>query len=286
MATTINTLLYSTNNTDQQFRNWCNFINNVFLLGFVNNGDTGQINLATVTKPTATQQVKGYTVYRSNDALTPFYVLVEFGSGSNINFPAIWVTIGMGTDGTGVINNKVLFSRTQITPGQSDLNTQHLSFGSADTNRVCYAMFLNTTAAAMWLSIERRKDSNINDADTGIIVDWGGLGSKSNSQCCPFVGITPKAENGMQFILSTNNPAAYGNVIPQGLRIPQLGISEPPGLNVAICNQNDFSDNAEITITINGTDHTFKQCGSNINSLRGSATTNFDVATRLLLRYE
>ena len=58
------------NNTDANFRLWCDFINDVLTTaGWVNTADTGQINLVTVTAPVAASTKQGYQIWRMNDAL-------------------------------------------------------------------------------------------------------------------------------------------------------------------------------------------------------------------------
>ncbi|MDG4594210.1 MAG: hypothetical protein P9F75_00700 [Candidatus Contendobacter sp.] len=287
MSTTLDTTLYASNSTDAMFRAWASFIHSVFALGLTNTADTGQINLATVTKPSVASASQGYKMYRTNDGLTNVYIKCEFGCTSNVLYPSLWITIGTGTDGAGTINGTVLMARTQLYTGASDTTNQHLCFGSAANNRVCFGMFLSVTSTtAFWFSLERRKTSALADADTGIIIDSGRGSAGHMSLCAPFTGVIPTPETGLQFILTTNNPGVYGNTIPEALRIPCLGPSEPPGLNVAICNVNDYGAFAEVTININGVNRAYKHCGANINSLRGMSTGVGDANTRLMLRYE
>lgn len=287
MSTAIDTTLYCTNNTDAIFRAWASFIHSVFVLGLTNTADTGQINLATVTKPASASVSQGYKIYRTNDGLTNIYFKVEFGCTSNVLYPSLWITVGTGTDGAGTINGTVLMARTQLYTAVSDTTNQHISFGSGANNRVCFGMFLSVgSTSSFWFSFERRKTSSITDADTGVIIDYGRGSAGHVSLCAPFSGVIPTPETGLQFILTTNNPGVYGNTVPEALRIPCLGPSEPPGLNVAICNSNDYGAFAEVTIAINGVNHVFKHCGSYINTLRGMSTGVGDANTRLLLRYE
>jgi hypothetical protein len=228
----------------------------------------------------------GFKAYQTGDALTPIYIKVEFGSFNQSLTPAIWLTIGTAYTAGGTIGGVVLLPRLQIASAGNDVSTSHICFGSSGVDRVCFCMFASLAAHAFWFSFERRKDATITNADTGIILD-GGLASTLHwSLCAPFTGIIPIAEKGMQFILSTNNPAAYGNLVPEGLRIPCLGPSEPPGLNIAVCTASDYGSYAEPVLNIATVDHAFKHCGPNITTLRGATTGVVDVNTRLLLRYE
>ena len=286
MAALINNSLVCSNTTAATFRAWCTFVHNLFMLGFINVTDAGQIDFTTVATPTSTNMVMGYKIYKTNDALTPVYFKVEFGCAATALSPSISITIGTGYTAGGTISGLTLLSRTQITSGNSDNATAQTCFGSGDINRVCFALFTSTTLCPLMFSFERRKDITIADVDTGVIIDWSNAGNTYFSLCAPFTGVIPVKENGFQFILTTNNPAAYGNVVPQGLRIPCLGPSEPPGMNMAFCNSYDYGAYAEPVLTINLTTVKFKHGGQYINALRGSNTGNNDVNTRLLLRYD
>jgi hypothetical protein len=256
------------------------------MLGFVNVTDAAQIDLATVAAPATTSTSMGFKIYRTNDALTTVYIKVEFGSGATALQPAIWITIGTSYTVGGTMGGVIMYNRLLLSNGANGTATYMTCFGSGATNRVCFAMFLSAASYPFWFSFERRKDANIADADTGVILD-SGLGIASHtSLCAPFAGLIPTAELGMQMILSTNNPAAYGNVIPEGLRIPCLGPSENPGTNVAFCNVNDYGEYAEPTLTINSVDYKFKHCGNRIYNLRGSSGGCIDANVRLLLRYD
>ena len=286
MATLYTNNIYASNSTAALFRTWATFIHNVFMLGFVNVTDAAQIDLATVAAPATTSTSMGFKIYRTNDALTTVYIKVEFGSGATALQPAIWITIGTSYTVGGTMGGVIMYNRLLLSNGANGTATYMTCFGSGSTNRVCFAMFLSAASYPFWLSFERRKDATITDADTGVILD-SGLGIASHtSLCAPFAGLIPTAELGMQMILSTNNPAAYGNVIPEGLRIPCLGPSENPGTNVAFCNVNDYGEYAEPTLTINSVDYKFKHCGNRIYNLRPSSAGCVDANVRLLLRYD
>ena len=286
MSTAIDSSIRCSNSTDAQFRAWAAFIHSVFILGLINTADSGQVDLATVVKPSVINTAQGYKVYRTNDGLTNVYIKIEYGSGGNAGYPSIWVTVGTATDGAGTIGGVILLSRTQITCSINDAVNTNVCFGSGATDRVCFAVFLSISTAPFWFSLERRRDANLANADTGVIIDWGLATTGHKSLCAPFAGVIPTPELGLPFVLSSNNPAAYGSVIPEGLRIPCLGPTESPGINVAACMANDWGAFATPTLTINSVDHVFKHCGSNISTLRNGVGGPFDAQTRLLLRYE
>lgn len=286
MATLADNTIIASNSTAAMFRAWCTFIHDAFLLGFSAGSDSGQVDLTTVAAPSSTAQSMGYKIYKTNDGLTQVFVKVEFGSSSPAAVPSIWITVGTGTNGAGTITGTVLLSRTQLCTATSDAVTQHPCYASGTTSRICFAIFLAAATYPIWFSLERRKDTSIADVDTGVIIDWGSNLAKANSLCAPFSGVIPVAEVGLGFLLSSNNPAVYGSTIPEGLRVPFLGPTEPPGRNLAVCAANDYGAYATPTLTINVTNHTFRHLGPNINTLRNGVGGPFDSTTRLLIRYE
>lgn len=286
MATKYDSSLIPSSLTLAAHRAYVQFIHDAFLLGFVKTADSGQVTPSAIAATTAANQVQGYNIFRTNDALSAIYFKVEYGSGATNGFPSLWITIGTGSDGSGGITGNIFLPRQQINSAGTSTTAQQICFASGANNRLTLAMFLTTIAYGFWFSFERRKDNNLADADTGILIDWGLTTSGHSSLCAPFTGVIPSVEKGLQFILTSNSPGIYNNLVPEGLRIPCLGPSEPPGRNIALCNNGDWGDFAEPTLTINGTEHVFKHCGPRITTLRGGNTGPYDATTRLLLRYE
>lgn len=287
MATANDNSILCSNSTATLFRLWATFIHNAFLLGFVSTSDTGQVDLTTVSAPSSANQSMGYKIYKTNDGLTDVYFKVEFGSGANgPAYPGIWITASTSSNGAGTLNGTILLARTALGCGANDTSTTNVCVASGANNRITFAMFLSLSNAPLWFSAERRKDTSIADTNTGMLFDYGLAVSAHGSLCAPFSGTIPSPEKGMQFILTSNNPGIYASTVPEGLRIPCLGPSEPPGRNIAVCNSNDYAAFATPTLTINTTSHTFKHCGPNIHSLRSSGSATTDSSVRLLLRYE
>ena len=286
MAKKIDYGILCSNADVDKYREWCTFINDVFLLGLINVIDAGQADLITIALPTEGMKSNGYKIYSTNDTLTPVFIKVEFGAYYEPHIPAIWVTVATQFEVGGHMGGVILLDRTYLNTTLNDPLTPNICFGSADTNRVCFAMFCNTISQGFWFSFERRKDANINDTDHGVIIDGGLCASTHFSLCAPFEGAIPAKQSGCQFILTANNPGIYGNDVPVGLRVPCLGPSEPVGKNVAFCNSFDFGNFAEPVLTINTEDITFKHAGLNFSNLRGGFNSCFDPVTRLLLRFD
>lgn len=286
MATLLKNDLYCYGYDDAKFRGWCSFINDLFMLGMVNVTDAGQIDLSTVPHPVSGDVSSGYKIYKTDDGLTPVFILVEFGSYYSALNPAIWITIGTGYTVGGTITGTTLLARKQLFSDGSSENVLQTCFGSADTNRICFAMFIAVGGGPFWFSFERRKDNSLDDADTGVLIDWGEGSNNHKSLCAPFNTPIPEPEWGIQFILTTLNPGVYGSEVPIGLRIPCLGPSEAPGKNLGFCNRLDFGDFGEPALIIGTEEVVFKHCGPAIYSLRGGNGQTFDNQTRMLLRYD
>lgn len=92
--------------SDATFREWgLEFSTFLSTIGLVQTADTGQINWASVTRP-GTNTNAGYEIWRFNDALqatAPIYIRFDYGTHSNANAPRIQLTVGVGTNGAGVI---------------------------------------------------------------------------------------------------------------------------------------------------------------------------------------
>ena len=118
----------------------------------------------------------GFKIYSTNDALTPVYLKVEFGSGATALQPAIWVTIGTSYTTGGTMGGVILYNRVYLTNGSNGTVSYQVCFGSGSTNRVCLAMFLSAASYPFWFSFERRKDANIADPIPALLsIVVGGL---------------------------------------------------------------------------------------------------------------
>ncbi|MER3499770.1 MAG: hypothetical protein C4308_14680, partial [Chitinophagaceae bacterium] len=95
--------------TDAEFRAAAQFLANTLEAGgIIKTADTGQINLATATFPTANDTVAGYEIRRFSDSLqssAPIFLKFEYGRGFAVYEMALFLTIGTGSSGAGNITN-------------------------------------------------------------------------------------------------------------------------------------------------------------------------------------
>ena len=145
------------NDTDANFRAWINIIHSVMTVsgGWIQTGDTGQINFTTAARPGAANTKVGYAVYRMDDSLQstkPVYLKLAFGSGAAQNTPGVWFSLGSKTDGAGNFVDAndgdraaLYFDQYSQTAPAITTNGNNATvrecFGSAGTDRVVWFMF-------------------------------------------------------------------------------------------------------------------------------------------------
>jgi hypothetical protein len=70
---------------DSDFRSWGSGLSaQLAAIGLVKTSDTGQIDWTTVLKPTSSGQIRGFEIWRFNDALQatkPVFIRLDYGSG-------------------------------------------------------------------------------------------------------------------------------------------------------------------------------------------------------------
>jgi hypothetical protein len=121
--------------SDATFRAWgSDFSAKLALAGLVKATDTGQINWATVTRPSANSTAAGYEIWKFGDTLqatAPIFIKLEYGSGiAASNLPQMWITVGTGSDGAGTITGQ-----------SSGRQTTGLSGGTAGSTVINYPSY-------------------------------------------------------------------------------------------------------------------------------------------------
>lgn len=82
--------------------------------GCTQTSDTGQLwspNTATGTLPGSANASAGYVIGKFNDTLQtsyPVFFRLDFGTGAAVADPAMWITVGTGSNGSGTINGTVM----------------------------------------------------------------------------------------------------------------------------------------------------------------------------------
>jgi hypothetical protein len=139
-----NTVLDHT--TDAGFRTWGNELMTALIttLGLTQTADTGQLAFPmTVTTRPAINTAAGYYILRFNDTLqatTPIFIKVEVGTGASAAVPALWITVGTGSNGSGTLTG----ASTRIYCGNSSAVTSTVT---NFVSRACY----NPAQGVLWI---------------------------------------------------------------------------------------------------------------------------------------
>lgn len=166
-------------NTDADFRAWATVVHNALASGgLVQTGDSGQIVLASVVKPGVANTAGGYEVWRFADTLqatVPLFFKIEYGVGTAITTPSLWITVGSGSNAAGTLTG-LTSTRTQMSPAASTLGTTKSVYASVATNRVWVAGGIDwaTATNSFFFGIERTKDSTGADTADGFYVQTSG----------------------------------------------------------------------------------------------------------------
>lgn len=134
--------------SDAAFRTWvAEIITMLFTtVGATQTADTGQINTSTVTRAAVINTAAGYVIGRFNDtaqSTSPVFFKLEFGTGTaQPANPAMWITVGTGSNGSGTITGTV---STRVALGNF---AAILSTTTPFITRACYS----AAAGVLWLS--------------------------------------------------------------------------------------------------------------------------------------
>lgn len=153
------------NTSNATFQAWVAEVVNALVtqVGLTQTADTGQINPATVALPGAANTSAGYVILTFNDTLqatSPIYMKLEFGTGSAVANPMMWLTVGTGSNGSGTINGTAM-SRSAIAAGAAVVSTV-----TNYTSRYCY----NATQGVLWFGFKLNAIAGTNIFMAGVAV--------------------------------------------------------------------------------------------------------------------
>jgi len=141
------------------------------------------IDWATVLKPAAVSTSQGYEIWRMDDALqatSPVVLKIEYGSASGgATLPAIWVTLGQGSDGAGTLTGYVT---TRVTRGMTAANAStsaSIFCGSTSRFTAVIGFGIGTAAGTIVLCIERTRDAAGAETAEGFSFILGGASPAS-----------------------------------------------------------------------------------------------------------
>lgn len=171
-----------THATDEEYRATARVPGDMLrAFGWIQTGDTGQIDWATVLRPagaTNATQSQGYEIFRMADALqatAPLFLKVEPGGASGYAGGFGWLlTLGTGTNGAGALTGAG--HRTPLQHGSSgpnggtpDTSGRYKCLFSGDVNRFGMSVGVNTgsNTGHLYANVERVHEANGADTSGG-----------------------------------------------------------------------------------------------------------------------
>jgi hypothetical protein len=277
MATKFSNTLQPSNSTDALFQAWCAFIRDAFLDGgWVQTSDIGQMDFDTVAHPTTTNAKAGYIVVRMDDALAasaPVYVRVDFGSGGAANNPAVWIDIGIGSDGFGAVSGRIFNqgSATQVRTGSASTSlTGVFCHSSVSPSHCAIALFVHATSSfCLLFSIERGRDSAGAETTTEVLYQYCGTadGHLTRLNGLDRTGASTQADEqkGVGLIVSPASWAVWAQDVGFSTITPISLVSDPPlwgsypGLGYIVTPTNDWTTDAQIVVDRYGKSTTYRR---------------------------
>lgn len=169
--------------TDATFRAWGSTLSAALAtVGMVKTADTGQIDWATVVKPSGSNAFMGYEVWRFNDALqstAPIFLKVEFGSGGVATRPAIKFTSGKSSNGAGVIGG-AFGAAVQMSANGNSATPYNCYVASRDGSLLALSMW-PASGFPVHFFIERSRDAS------GVATGWAVDLSSAATQLASYV---------------------------------------------------------------------------------------------------
>jgi len=165
--------------TDAAFRAWGLALHNAIAAILTYVSQTGEIDFTTVATPSATNQKRGFRIYRFSDALQsthPVFIRIDFGSGVATTTPAIWVQIGQAVDGSGNLSvpaTGALRTADQAFPSGAPTVAAFDSYVSGSTSRLTLCLWPLAVAVnvnPISITIERSKDATGADTADAVLL--------------------------------------------------------------------------------------------------------------------
>lgn len=279
MANSIWNFAMNGNTSDAAYRTTIsNFAAQLTAIGLVQTSDTGQVNLATATRPFAGSDGTNWQVWRFDDAAQatcPIFFKFWFGSAvAGQIYPRFRMDIGRGTDGAG---NLTPLGRVGVAGGISTLQWVFLSSGSSVTANMNFsgdgsgfAVCLpdpGTVNDQFFMFVDRFRDASGNPTDKGLVASvkttqtatpttivWDAARNRFGSMSRGVCVIPATWTAGNAWLMPSGDPAAFGGSVS----VPeQYHVKMQLVYNTADIAQNTLSD-----ITHLGAERTYKAWGT------------------------
>lgn len=270
-------------NGSNGIRTWGKFISDgLGYIGWVKTADTGQIDFTTVTSPGSINTPLGYEIWRMADSLqgtTPVFMKIEYGCGATNTHPALWITLGSGSDGAGNLTGQ-LTARAQFNMGSYTTGSVG-SFVSGSTSRLLVALGTGTDVAAahttrIVVAVERSHNANGADNSDGALLcaHYGSSTGSNYSAWQPATGTVPSGYAAVNCLAPPTGTGASGSRIDTfPVRGWAPGETSPLIGWVGYFSVDLTALNAVTVSTWDGSSHTYLPCAMGTTSYGGAVTT-------------
>lgn len=247
------------NSTNTLMRAWFGLIEAGLLAGgFTRTGDSGQTDASLLTTPGAINTYPTYQIWKSNDGgsgLNDFYFKLEPGSGGAINTPAIRLSVGWGSNGSGTLTGNLSDVGTMVCVSSSTTPVDCHIFAK-DGNACVMNPFATSSGHGLFFSLARVRNVDGSLSDRVFVYGRQSSGSAQTlNQVIPRTG-TVGANNtaaGTGWLLAENSGATnHGGNVGQDLLFPQTGGWLAPSKEVMGLNVASFPNPVQATLTTYG----------------------------------
>ena len=180
--------------SDAGFRVWgAAFGTQLAACGWVQTGDTGQINWASVTKPVASATVAGYEIWRMNDSLqgtAPIFIKIEYGTATTATTSALWLTLGFATNGSGTLSSTNVSTRVTFITALNSATAYPWKI-SGTSGRIGFVESWNQASNYRYFFVERTHNNDGTDSALGALMVFGSGTSSNYAQLVTASGSLP-----------------------------------------------------------------------------------------------
>lgn len=269
------------NSTLTNFKQWAQIISNFMAtIGWSQTADLNQVNWGTIA---AVPGISSYVfeIWKPGDALTAFYLKIEYGTQATAGRPSIRLSVGTSTDGTGNLSGLVTGLQTNPTGNIAVTSTtiQYDCYLSGDSGRVNIAMWVDDTVNQGPLFFCAARSKNSSGANTSAHVSLISCGSTVSASCVSWMqtivfGVavssqivgSPVSTNSLPCIDTGLASDQFNTGIPISPIFPYVNSSgfggyDNPLIECCVAATNDVTDQATFTIAAAqmpyGTSHTY-----------------------------
>ena len=215
-----------TNTTDAGFRDWGSALSAQLGLMLTRVVTSNDIDWLTVVAPTTYNQMKGFEVYRFNDAAQathPLFFKIEYGAGTSAAIAmGIRLTLAKDCDAAGVLSG-ILLVPTIINGASTSNSSAQTSYISSSDSHFSWALCVPlSTAIGGALVIERAVNSNGSINGDGLWVSYKLHNQNSLQWNNVFIAYTAGSANTLSnagvfptpLVLTSGQTMANGTVTP------------------------------------------------------------------------